>query len=347
MNTNQNSNNEEVDIIKLLNYFKNGVKSIFRRIGKMFSYIFYFIFLLRKFRILTGSLVALGVIYGAIIKPMLKESDEKIYEMVVKTSPVSNIELYAFGKEINIQESLNSNLDSEGIQLAKNLGISSISIEPIKNEDDAINNYFEQIEVNTLRGIETDTLFFHDFKLKDHKNKMAETDFSLQKIRINVNEDHKSASEIQESLLNYLNNLPGIKNDQQARQLALKNYEYELKRTLTNIDSIMYSRAVANKNSTSAGGEQLMVNTASRNTVEGDLLRYTEYFTKRLYGTQKMINSHQNAVSIISNLRLTDEKKVFGGATLNYGIIGLALASLIILAIQFNTYLNRYENGKI
>ena len=346
-NLNNSKNGEEVDLIQLLNYFKNGIISIFRGIGKIFSYLFYFIFLLRKYWILTGGLVLLGIFYGAFITPMLKDTDVKIYEMVVKASPVANLELYAFGEEVNIQKSESVNQAEKGIQLAKSLGISKISIEPIEREEDVINNYFEQIEVNTLRGIETDTLFFQDYKLSEHKSKMTETDFAFQKIQIKVKNDHKRPIEIQEQLFNYLNNLPSIKNDQEARLMALTNYEHHLKRTLGNIDSIMYSKAVANKNSTSSEAEQLLVNTASRGTVEADLLRYTESFSKKLYGTQKMIKSYQNGVNIVSNLRSAKEEEAFGGTTLRYAILGFVLASLVILGIQFNKFLNKYERENL
>src|SRR5690606_26393993 len=190
-NLNNPKNGEEVDLIQLLNYFKNGIKSIFRGIGKIFSYLFYFIFLLRKYWILTGGLVLLGIIYGAFITPMMKDTDVKIYEMVVKASPVANLELYAFGEEVNIQKSESVNQAEKGIQLAKSLGISKINIEPIQREEDVINNYFEQIEVNTLRGMETDTLFFQDYKLSEHKSKMTETDFALQKIQIKVRSEER------------------------------------------------------------------------------------------------------------------------------------------------------------
>lgn len=345
---NQNhSKNEEVDLIQLFNYFKNGIKSVFRWIGKCFSYLFYFIFLIRKYWILTGVLTLLGVIYGYFIKPMLKNPEIRTYEMVVKGNPVSNLEVYAFGSEIKSINSRNLNPNEEGIQLAKKLGISDINIEPIQKEEDMVNHYFEQIEVNTLRGIDTDTLFFQDFKLKDHKSKMENSDYSMQRVKITVKNSQINPNEVQQKLLSYFNNLPSVKNNQEAQLFILQNYERELKRGLTNIDSIMYSRSVANKKSVSSDGEQLLVNTASRGNVEWDLLRYTEFLTKRLYGTQKLISSYQNGIDVVSNLRSVKEESLFGNSGIKYGVLGFLLACLAILGLRFNKYLDKYKDGNI
>lgn len=345
---NQNhSKNEEVDLIQLFNYFKNGIKSVFSWIGKCFSYLFYFIFLIRKNWILTVGLVLAGFIYGAFIKPALKNTDIRTYEMVVKGNPVSNLEIYAFGSEINSVKSDDLNSKEEGIELAKSLDISDVSIEPIQKEEDMVNHYFEQIEMNTLRGIETDTLFFQDFKLKDHKSKMENSDFSMQRIKITVKNSQVNPNEIQDKLLSYFNNLPSVKSNQEAQLSILQNYERELKRSLVNIDSIMYSRSVANKKSVSSNGEQLMVNTASRGNVEWDLLRFTEYFTKRLYGTQKLISSYQNGVNVVSNLRSVKEESLLGNSGIKYGILGFLLACLVILGLRFNKYLDKYESKEV
>lgn len=342
-----NSNSDEINLISLLEYFKNGIKSIFNKIGKLFSYFLFLVYLLRKNWILTVGLVLAGLIYGSFIKPMIGDSDIRTYEMVVKGNPVSNLEIYAFGSEINSMKSDESNPNEDGIQLAKSLGISDIVIEPIQREEDMVNHYFDQIEMNTLRGIDTDTLFFQDFKIKNHKSKMENPDFAMQRVKITVKNSQANPNEIQDKLLSYFNNLTSIKNNQETQLLILQNYERELKRGLTNIDSIMYSRSVANKKSVSSEGEQLLVNTASRSNVEWDLLRYVEFLTKRLYGTQKLISSYQNGVNIVSNLRSVKEESILGNSGIKYGILGFLLACLIILGLRFNKYLDKYKDEKI
>lgn len=344
---NQNhSKNEEVDLIQLFNYFKNGIKSVFRWIGRCFSYLFYFIFLIRKYWILTGVLTLLGIIYGYFIKPMLKNPEIRTYEMVVKGNPVSNLEVYAFVSEINSMKSDDLNSNEEGIQLAKSLNISDVSIEPIQKEEDLVNHYFEQIEINAFRGLDTDTLFFQDFKLKDHKSKMENSDFAMQRIKITVKNSQTNPNEVQNRLLGYFNTLPSIKNSQQTQLSILQNYERELKRSLVNIDSIFSARVFANKNLTSSGTE-LSINAATRNNVETDMMRYLEIFSKRLYGTQKLISSYQNGVNVVSNLRSVKEESLLGNSGIKYGILGFLLACLIILGLRFNKYLDKYKDGNI
>lgn len=341
-----NQPNDEVDLIRLMNYFKNGIKSFFRKIGNLFSYLFFLIYLLKKNWILTLSLIILGAAYGAFIKSMIDDPNEKKYEMIVKANPISNLELYAFGSEASNQKSIKANLNGEGMKFARELGITKIEIEPIERDEDVVNNYFEQVELNTLRGMETDTLFFKDFEMKSYKSKLAPTDYRLQRIKLKITGNKIAPSEIQDKLLNYLNNLPGVKTDQQSHLAILQNYESELKKSLTSMDSIMVARATANRNLTATGSE-FMLNAATRNTVEADMMRYTEIFTKRLYGTQKLISYYQNGLNVVSNLRSVKDDKLVGNQTLRYALFGLMAAALIILGLRFNKWLNKYEGGKI
>lgn len=342
-NQNLNKSNDDVDVIRLLNYFKNGIKSIFRGIGKIFQILFFFLYLLRKNWMISAGLVTLGALFGGFIKPMIDNPNVKTYEMVVRTNPISNIELYAFGSEVNNQESTHANLDEEGMKLAKKLGIIKMKVEPIEKGEDVVNNYFEQIENNTVRGMDTDTLFFLDFQLKDHKVKMDDLDYSLQKIQLKVNTGQQKAKDIQDNLIEYLDNLPGVKNYQQARLAELKNYEEVLKTGIANMDSLLIARANAYNNSNSFGTEPSIVSGTTKNNIEADILGNMTAFGKRLYGTQKLISHYQNGVSIVSNLRSVKEKKLIDNAILRYAVFGFILASLIILGLRFNKYLNKFE----
>ena len=337
-----NQGDEEVDLIRLLNYFKNGIKSVFRKLWKIIEAFIQFIILLKKNWILVIGLTVLGALYALLLRPILENKQSKTYEMIVQSNPVSNLELYAFSSEINNQNSFNSDVNSEGISLAKSLGITSMKVEAVERAEDVVNNYFNQIEVASLRGDQTDTLYYKAFEINNHKSKMDKSDFAFQKVRLKVNKDIPS-SEIQEKLLNYLNNSPGIKLEQEAKLQVLTNYEYQMKRNVENIDSLLVSKAVSSKNAGPASSDQLLVNTASRGTVEGDLLRYSEVFNRKLYSTQKMIASYQKGVNIISNIRAINEKSVVGNPILKYSLLGFGLALIIVLLLRFNKYLNRYE----
>jgi len=71
-----NKNNpEEVDLIRLLNYFKNGIKSIFRALWKVVELFILFILLLKKNWILVLGLTLLGALYGKFIQPMMASKD--------------------------------------------------------------------------------------------------------------------------------------------------------------------------------------------------------------------------------------------------------------------------------
>lgn len=340
-----NSNDEEVDIIRLFNYFKQGINSVFRRIGKLFEYIIQFIVILKKNWMIVGGLVLLGGLYGSIINPLLEGSEIKYYEMTVRSGSVSNLELYAFASEVKNQKSSSANPQSEGIQLAKELGIISLQVEPVIRDEDVINNYFEQIESNKLRGLETDTIYFKSFKLKEHKIDMKNTDFTLQKIKINAKITNNSPKVIQEKLINYLNGLPGIKADQEVRIANLNSYEVGVKRTIDNIDSIMSSRVIANKQEAVTSSNQMVLNAANRENVEKDMLRYYEIFSKKLYSIQKDKSLYTNPVNVVTNLRSSKEENVIINPTIHFALIGFLLSILVVLGLRFNRYLDRYARN--
>ena len=340
-----NSNDEEVDIIRLFNYFKQGINSFFRRIGKLFEYIIQFIVILKKNWMIVGGLVLIGGLYGGIINPLLIGSEVKYYEMTVRSGPVSNLELYAFASEIKNQKSTFANPQSEGIQLAKELGIISLQVDPLLRDEDVINNYFEQIESNKLRGLETDTIYFKSFKLKEHETNMANTDFTLQKIKIKAKTTNNSPKIIQEKLINYFNDLPGIKADQEVRMTNLNAYEKGIKRTIDNIDSIMSSRVIANKQDVLTSSNQMVLNAANRENVEKDMLRYYELFSKKLYSVQKDKSLYSNPVNIVTNLRSSKEENVILNPTIHFSLIGFLLSILVVLGLRFNRYLDQYARN--
>lgn len=340
-----NKNNpEEVDLIRLLNYFKNGVKSFFRGLWKIVELFIDFILLLKKYWILVVGLVVLGIIYGKFIEPAMKPSDHRKYEMVVRTNPIGNYELYSYAVEVNNPDTNKSALKEIGFT-EPNSSITDLSITPIPKLEDEIQNYFQQIETATVRGFETDTLYYQTFDIKNTKNNIDKEDYPLQKIVISTRGDI-NPREIQDKFINYFNNLSSIKNEQQSKYKALTVLEKEVQTDLDAIDSIMFNRAHAAKNTHPATSEQVLVNTASRGNVEGELLFHSEKLTKRLFGIQRMKSEAERGITVISNLRISQEKALIHNVTLKYALIGFALASIIVLLIQFNKYLERFSQRR-
>ena len=174
---------------------------------------------------------------------------------------------------------------------------------------------------------------------------MDDKDYPLQKIVFSTSEiiDPK---QIQEKFINYFNNMSSIKNEQQARFAALTLLEKNIQTDINAIDSIMFNRAAAAKKVSPATSEQVLVNTASRSNVEGEILYMSEKLTKKLYGIQKLKNDAERGVTVISNLRISQEKSMFSNNLLKYALYGFILATLIILGIQFNKYLEKVAKQK-
>lgn len=343
-NMNNSNPNEEVDLIRLLNYFKNGIKSIFRAIGNVINYILQFVVLLRKNWIFIVGLAALGAVYGKFIKPLFSNSEGiKSYEMVVRSNPISNYELYALSDAVN-QEEVNINPKEESAVFTQKLGITSMSVEAIPKMNDVISRYYEQTEISTLRNFETDTLFYQGFELKEYQSKMEDEDYSLQRIKLKVNSE-EIPKNIQNQFLNYLNNLPGVKREKESKLLAMETLEHQMQSSLNSIDSILMGRAKMNSQAKS-GVDQLMLNATNRSNVEWDLLRFKEMFSKRLYGIQMEKADLQNGVQIISNLRTVGNKGDLSNPMIKYALYGLVLSILVIFGLQFNKYLDKISKEK-
>lgn len=336
-----NKNNpEEVDLIRLLNYFKNGVKSIFRALWRVVELFILLILLLKKNWILVLGLTLLGAIYGKFIQPMLTSSDHRKYEMVVRTNPIGNYELYSYAVEVNTSHTNKEALKELGFT-TPDTQLTGLSISPIPKLEDEIQNYFQQIETATVRGFETDTLYYHTYDIKNSRNHIDEKDYPLQKIVISTRGEADS-KKIQEKFINYFNNLASIKNEQQARYKALTILEKEVQTDLDAIDSLMFNRAYAAKNTHPATSEQVLVNTASRGNVEGELLYHSEKLTKKLFGIQRMKSEAERGITVISNLRISKQEAFIHNKMLQFALTGFFAAVILILVIQFNKFLDDY-----
>lgn len=339
-----NKNNpEEVDLIRLMNYFKNGVKSFFRALWRIVELFIEFILLLKKYWIIVVGLVLLGAIYGKFILPAMKSKDVQSYEMIVRTNPIANYELYSYAVEVNTNATNKEALREIG--LPQTTKISEISVLPIKKLKDEVESYFQKIEGSVVRGVETDTLYFQKYDIGSSSSFLEATDYPLQRIIVTM--EGGKPRDIQNKLISYFNNIPAIKNEQESKYKSLEMLEGEIQVSLNAIDSMLFNRAKAAKTESTATSEQVLVNTASRGNVEPELLYQFDRLTKRLYGVQQAKQDAESGVMVVSNLRIaTKDKFLESNGLLKYSLFGFILASLIVLGIQFNKYLEAYPQRR-
>ena len=171
---------------------------------------------------------------------------------------------------------------------------------------------------------------------------MEPTDFSYQKIKITT-DGSTSTKELQQEILNYINNSPVVKNEQQNQLAILESYEYQLNRNIANIDSILVARAISNKEQPTMGSDQLLVNTASRSNVEADLLRYSDVFNRKLHSTKRLIGNYKNGINPLTDLHIVEDDGLLNKPIFRYGFYGFLSAVVLILLLEFNKYLNRIE----
>lgn len=347
MNHETNKNNQdEVDLIKLMNYFKNGVKSIFRGIGGLVTLLLEFVLLLKQYWIVVVVLTAVGAVYGTFMYPRLGVSQTQTYEMIIRTNPIGNYELYSYAGEVNSNLTNKKALKEIGINNTEEHGVAGMSIAPITKLEDEIQNYFQQIETSAVRGYETDSLYFQQYDIKAAKNNLDDKDYPLQKITFYTSGVIDSR-EVQNKFVEYFNNLPSIKSEQETRFKALSVLEKNVETNLRAIDSIMFNRATAAKYTQAATSEQVVVNSASRANVESDLMIHSEKFTKKLFGIQRMKSEAERGITVISNLRLAPQQGILEtNNLLKYALFGFLLACIAILGIQFSKYLDKFSKER-
>lgn len=344
MATKPNIPQEEIDlgtlfsqIGKMFSNFFNFFVNIFKT---LFHYLIVLLLFIRKNALVLGLATLIGVVVGFLLdldrKPVYKS------EMSVKTNYGSANLLY---KQIDIINSMISDGDSTKtakilkLKLSQASKLQSISIEPSEPEKNALLDYDWYMQ-------NTDTIYTRDFEFKDFLKRMSEVDLKNHKITafttlpIELN--------IDEGIKNMVNSEYYIRLEKDRIE------ENKLKRgvlvkSINQIDSIRkrYKEVAlirAKKTTDNQANLSLTAEGARPRNHDYDLYTMSFNALKELEILDKRIFDNEEIISILSSLNKSQiEDKLFNKRWLRYGLLGFLLSFLVILSLQFNHYLNKYE----
>lgn len=182
----QTSNNqlqeEEVDLGNLFKVIGKGIKNFFNFIGDLLKSIFHYFILILVFLKNHALKLGLALFIGFIIGFILHKLEPKSYvsNMIVETNYGSGVQLY---KQINYLNNLVNKKDS--VSLANALGIntneaakiSGLKVSVFNPERSLYSAYDEYLK-------NTDTIFTRNFKFEDFKKRVDKHDLRFHQIKV-------------------------------------------------------------------------------------------------------------------------------------------------------------------
>jgi hypothetical protein len=331
--------NQETDILILLDYFKNGIKKIFTKIGNLFTFILnaiiWFCILLKRYFILTVVCIILFSILGYYNKIISPPSYN--YEMVLQPNYNSTKYLY------QLVDSYNQLTETED-PIFKN--IKQIKITPVKSFTNDLTTFFNIINNinnngNTDTDNKNDTIFSRQYKIEDFRKNIAETDYSLHTIFIKSSV-LLSPKEIKDKIISPIETEPFYSQLKNSYLKSIETKEKYYKKNLQRIDTLLLALADRDKSNTISS--TLSIKGDSRNNVEDDLLNRSVKITEALASLETDRAIHSNVIKIVSEPQLVANKsKLIKRNTIPFIIYGFLFSVFLIFLIQFIKYLNKFE----
>jgi hypothetical protein len=348
----QANNPEEVDIIQFFNaigkMFKNmfaGIKNLFLSILHLFLNLLLYV---KKYYLYFGAMILIGIILAFINS----NKTEKMFaaEVTVQTN---------YGAQIALQDKLdffnNLILDEKYDLLSKELGISAnqaenilgFEMKPQINDVYLVENYNDYLS-------KMDSTMHNYIKFKDYKNAISTNEdlYNYWTVKVLGNTP---------TIFHHLNNkFEQILNDNQALKERKENYLFALNtdkkntlKSLADIDSLrnVYNKVLLDNAKKQSGGSTNIV--VSNDQIRGPEAAY-DLFGKRadmleqLEKVSQKLNRFNHIVQLKNSFPMYGEKDygITDNLYVKYPIMGILLVFLILLLIDFNKYLNKYQKEK-
>ncbi len=336
--------NNEIGIIELLDYFKNGIKSIFRWIGNFFkgilNLIVQFLLIVKKniILILVCIVIFIGLWYYLNNTP---DFENYGYQLVVKPNYNSTDALF------NQIQSLSDNKGDKGeTDFEKNL--LGISITPIESLNDEVKSYYDVIngEYSTNKVFQQsyarDTVYFRQIELENFKEQLTDRDYKIFKINLKTRKLWNESA-INQALFSSINKNKLFQNFKNQYLSQLKKEEKNYDNSIRLIDTILLART---NTESVVSQENISFQDGGNNKVlEQELLKEKDLVQNKL--SENILKQIQNAeiIEVISPAeKVTPERRVKRG--LPYFVLYGFLFSLgIIFLLWLNKYLRRIDNS--
>lgn len=344
MATNQQNNEEEVDLGSLFVIIGKGFSNLFNFIGNLFKGVFYFfitiLLFLKEHLVKIAIAATVGFIVGFFIE--IKTPKRYTSDLLLQTNFKSSRQLY---DNIGFYNNLVKQRDTFGLEQTFGLdkqaaaSLKKFTITPIKNQNDIISGYNELI-------LKSDTATVRNYKFEDFKESFSDFDFKLHEITV-IAEKNNIFKGIGDVIITsvvkneYFNTLKNITNEN------LNRLDFRYRQNLVQLDSFgnVFMRVLLAGSKKVSNGTNIDFAGENRSAKEIEIF-YTNQRVNQLLEEvaaeklekNEIINIVSNFESIGNEINGVTENKAFQLAAL------FALATiLVLLFLKLNRYLNNYK----
>ena len=344
MSTNQNSNEEEIDLGSLFVIIGKGFSNFFNFIGNIFKGFFHVIIsvllFIKKNIIKIGVAAVIGGILGVFLE--VKKTDTFESELLLEPNFESTRQLY---ENINYYSNLVKQKDTLGLERTFKLdtetavSLKSFLIEPVVTENDIINSYNDFI-------LEVDTTTVRSYAFEDFKESFTEFDYRVHKVTVRA-EKNNIFDKLDEVIIasvvknKYFNKIKNLTNKNLNRTDSL------YRENLSHIDSLrkVYMSVMVEEAKKQTNGTSIDLGGEKRSTKELELFETN----RRINADLKYIASEKatkyEVINVISNFQPigTEIKGVTKNYTFMLSLLGAGLMVLFLILKELNSYLNNYK----
>lgn len=327
-NEQSNNNNQEVDVLALLEYFKKGFVNLMKGIRSFFnSIINLIVYLLLLIKKNTTWIILITLLVGTLSYLKHTFLPSYRYEIIVEPNFGTTHDLYSF-------------VESNKIVKKNNLNISSISIKPVESLSDAIEMYYN---IGKLANSEKDTIFYNEYKIEDFIENLEPFEYKKQRISIST-KTPVSTKELQNFLIEKLEENIDIQETKLAQLNSLEEEKRRYNVALNRIDSLLQTSQKAKETPTTT----IQFSGEGKANVEKDLSEEYKTYTALLNEIEIQKDLLRKTIRVVSPLKQVPEKDIIGKNyhPIKYVIYGFILSVLLLLSLNLIKYLNKLENSK-
>ena len=345
MSTNQNKNEEEVDLGSLFIIIGKGFKNFFNFIGNLFKGIFHFLIIVLIFikkNILKISVAALiGLLVGTFIQ--FKSKTKYSSELLLEPNFRSSKQLYnniIFYNDLVKQKDSTTLQTIFGLKSNEAAALKKFTIEPIILENDIINSYDDFVT-------SVDTATVSSYKYEDFKASFTNYDYKVH--RIVVESEKKDVfKKIEKGIIDEIKKGVYFKMSKEILNENLNRTDSIYRQSLVQLDSLrkVYMRVLIEEAKKDSNGTSIDLGSENKSTKELELFETNRKLNYDLRKLAEEKTDKYEIINVISSFQEVGNR--IKGITKNYAFLlaclGAGLMIVFLLLVKLNKYLENYKN---
>tara|TARA_B110000091_G_scaffold197972_1_gene226625 strand:- start:277 stop:1314 length:1038 start_codon:yes stop_codon:yes gene_type:complete len=344
MATNQQNNEEEVDLGSLFVIIGKGFSNLFNFIGNLFKGVFHFfitiLLFLKEHLVKIGIAALLGLIVGFFIE--IKTPKRFTSDLLLQPNFKSARQLY---NNINFYNDLVKQKDTLmiqkmfGLDKAAAASLKKFTIFPIKNQSDIISGYDDLI-------LEVDTLTIRSYNFEDFKNSFTDFDYKLHTVTV-IAEKNNVFEDLDDVIISSVVNNPYLKTLKKLTNENLNRTDSLYRKSLTQVDSLrrVYMQVMLAEARKESNGTNIDLGSVKRTTKEIELFDTIRRINKDLGEIIEDKSEKYEVINVISNFQPigNEIKEITKNKAFQLAALFALATILVLLFIKLNRYLNNYK----